>query len=134
MKTITYTQMRSNLSDTLDLLRSGENVTITQRGKPDLIIHALESNDSLALKDINPIKSAQNNDVVNNYIAQEFLKKPDELKKQIDGILCSKEVVAAMQQAAAIASTMHNVSESFARALIHTRTKHAEIIKKLEDK
>ncbi|EFH6041544.1 type II toxin-antitoxin system Phd/YefM family antitoxin, partial [Escherichia coli] len=40
MKIITYTQMRSDLSATLDCLRSGESVTVTQRGKSDLVISA----------------------------------------------------------------------------------------------
>lgn len=50
MKIITYTQMRSDLSATLDCLRSGESVTVTQRGKPDLVISA-KSVDEIASAD-----------------------------------------------------------------------------------
>jgi len=40
MKTISYTKMRDELADVLEALRGGEPVTITQRGKADIIISA----------------------------------------------------------------------------------------------
>lgn len=41
MKTLSYTQMRNELSEVLEALRSGEEVVITQRGKPNLILNGV---------------------------------------------------------------------------------------------
>ncbi|WP_185957642.1 type II toxin-antitoxin system Phd/YefM family antitoxin [Citrobacter amalonaticus] len=38
MKKITYTHMREHLTEVLEALRNGESFTVTQRGKPDLIL------------------------------------------------------------------------------------------------
>ncbi|PLR29810.1 hypothetical protein CYR55_22600, partial [Chimaeribacter californicus] len=38
MKTITFTEMEEQLSAVLDLLRSGQCVTVTQPGKPDMFV------------------------------------------------------------------------------------------------
>lgn len=54
MKKYTYTNMRTELSDVLDILRSGESVTITQRGKPDVVLQGLSAsqvNDNLHNED-----------------------------------------------------------------------------------
>jgi len=40
MKTISYTKMRDDLANVLEMLRSGEPVTVTQRGKPDIVLNA----------------------------------------------------------------------------------------------
>ena len=37
MKKVSYTQMRAELSDILDALRNGEEVVVTQRGRPDTV-------------------------------------------------------------------------------------------------
>lgn len=40
MKKVSYTQMRAELSDILDALRNGEEVVVTQRGRPDTVLKA----------------------------------------------------------------------------------------------
>lgn len=40
MKTISYTYMREHLTEVLDALRCGEEITVTQRGKVDVILNA----------------------------------------------------------------------------------------------
>lgn len=47
MKKITYTQMRSELSDVLERVRLGESFVVTQRGRPDIFIegHTMTSKD-----------------------------------------------------------------------------------------
>ena len=56
------------------------------------------------------------------------------LTKQLDALLQSDEARQTMMKAANAAVALQGVSESFIKALQHTQTKHAEIIKKLEDK
>ncbi|EHM6003854.1 hypothetical protein KG365_005038, partial [Salmonella enterica] len=40
MKVLSYSRMRAELADVLDCLRNGEIVTITQKGKDDLILYS----------------------------------------------------------------------------------------------
>ncbi|MDQ1934146.1 type II toxin-antitoxin system Phd/YefM family antitoxin [Cronobacter sakazakii] len=137
MKIITYTQMRSDLSATLDCLRSGESVTVTQRGKPDLVISA-KSVDEIASAD--EVKTSSK--TIDTHLAQliasnlspQITECVMKLTKQLDALLQSDEARQTMMKAANAAVALQGVSESFIKALQHTQTKHAEIIKKLEDK
>ncbi|HHN9945742.1 TPA: type II toxin-antitoxin system Phd/YefM family antitoxin [Escherichia coli] len=137
MKIITYTQMRSDLSATLDCLRSGESVTVTQRGKPDLVISA-KSVDEIASAD--EVKTSAK--TIDTHLAQliasnlspQITEGVMKLTKQLDALLQSDEARQTMMKAANAAVALQGVSESFIKALQHTQTKHAEIIKKLEDK
>lgn len=137
MKIITYTQMRSDLSATLDCLRSGESVTVTQRGKPALVISA-KSVDEIASAD--EVKTSAKK--IDTHLAQliasnlspQITEGVMKLTKQLDALLQSDEARQTMMKAANAAVALQGVSESFIKALQHTQTKHAEIIKKLEDK
>ncbi|HHA2019262.1 TPA: type II toxin-antitoxin system Phd/YefM family antitoxin [Enterobacter kobei] len=137
MKIITYTQMRSDLSATLDCLRSGESVTVTQRGKPDLVISA-KSADEIA--SVDAVKTSAK--TIDTHLAQliasnlspQITEGVMKLTKQLDALLQSDEARQTMMRAANAAVALQGVSESFIKALQHTQTKHAEIIKKLEDK
>ncbi|MFR0227905.1 type II toxin-antitoxin system Phd/YefM family antitoxin [Escherichia coli] len=137
MKIITYTQMRSDLSATLDCLRSGESVTVTQRGKPDLVISA-KSADEIA--SVDAVKTSAK--TIDTHLAQliasnlspQITEGAMKLTKQLDALLQSDEARQTMMRAANAAVALQGVSESFIKALQHTQTKHAEIIKKLEDK
>lgn len=137
MKIITYTQMRSDLSATLDCLRSGESVTVTQRGKPDLVISA-KSVDEIASAD--EVKTSAK--TIDTHLAQliasnlspQITEGVMKLTKQLDALLQSDEARQTMMKAANAAFALQGVSESFIKALQHTQTKHADIIKKLEDK
>ncbi|EJJ3987694.1 hypothetical protein NI343_003496 [Salmonella enterica] len=40
MKVLSYSRMRAELADVLDCLRNGETVTITQKGKDDLVLYS----------------------------------------------------------------------------------------------
>lgn len=137
MKTITYTQMRSDLSATLDCLRSGESITVTQRGKPDLVISA-KSIDEIASVDAAKT-SAQTIDthlaqLIASNLSPQVTEGVVKLTKQLDALLQSDEARQTMMKAANAAVALQGVSASFIKALQHTQTKHAEIIKKLEDK
>ncbi|ASG50774.1 MULTISPECIES: type II toxin-antitoxin system Phd/YefM family antitoxin [Enterobacteriaceae] len=137
MKIITYTQMRSDLSATLDCLRSGESVTVTQRGKPDLVISA-KSVDEIASAD--EVKTSAK--TIDTHLAQliasnlspQITEGVMKLTKQLDALLQSDEARQTMMKATNAAVALQGVSESFIKALQHTQTKHADIIKKLEDK
>lgn len=137
MKIITYTQMRSDLSATLDCLRSGESVTVTQRGKPALVISA-KSVDEIASAD--EVKTSAK--TIDTHLAQliasnlspQITEGVMKLTKQLDALLQSDEARQTMMKATNAAVALQGVSESFIKALQHTQTKHADIIKKLEDK
>ncbi|EOS9515301.1 type II toxin-antitoxin system Phd/YefM family antitoxin [Escherichia coli] len=137
MKIITYTQMRSDLSATLDCLRSGESVTVTQRGKPDLVISA-KSVDEIASAD--EVKTSAK--TIDTHLAQliasnlspQITEGVMKITKQLDALLQSDEARQTMMKATNAAVALQGVSESFIKALQHTQTKHADIIKKLEDK
>ncbi|EFC9755712.1 type II toxin-antitoxin system Phd/YefM family antitoxin [Escherichia coli] len=137
MKIITYTQMRSDLSATLDCLRSGESVTVTQRGKSDLVISA-KSVDEIASAD--EVKTSAK--TIDTHLAQliasnlspQITEGVMKLTKQLDALLQSDEARQTMMKATNAAVALQGVSESFIKALQHTQTKHADIIKKLEDK
>ena len=137
MKIITYTQMRSDLSATLDCLRSGESVTVTQRGKPDLVISA-KSVDEIASAD--EVKTSAK--TIDTHLAQliasnlspQITEGVMKLTKQLDALLQSDEARQTMMKATNAAVALQGVPESFIKALQHTQTKHADIIKKLEDK
>ena len=137
MKIITYTQMRSDLSATLDCLRSGESVTVTQRGKPDLVISA-KSVDEIASAD--EVKTSAK--TIDTHLAQliasnlspQITEGVMKLTKHLDALLQSDEARQTMMKATNAAVALQGVSESFIKALQHTQTKHADIIKKLEDK
>lgn len=136
MKNITYTQMRSDLSATLEALRSGESVKITQRGKPDLIICAKKDNEIVESNAV--LHSRPSNHEIAQLISSNFSPQVKEgamrFAKQLHDLILSDEAQKAMINAARITETMQGVSESFIKALQHTQTKHADIIKKLEDK
>ncbi|QUG51172.1 type II toxin-antitoxin system Phd/YefM family antitoxin [Enterobacter cloacae] len=137
MKIITYTQMRSDLSATLDCLRSGESVTVTQRGKPDLVISA-KSVDEIASADEvkTPAKTIDTHlaQLIASNLSPQITEGVMKLTKQLDALLQSDEARQTMMKAANAAVALQGVSESFIKALQHTQTRHAEIIKKLEDK
>ena len=137
MKTITYTQMRSDLSATLELLRSGESVTVTQRGKPDTVISAKTVDKVVSGKEIktqNKTIDAQLSQLISSNLSPQVTEGVMKFTKQLDVLLQSDEARQAMMKAANAALALQGVSESFIKALQHTQTKHAEIIKKLEDK
>ena len=137
MKTITYTQMRSDLSATLELLRSGESVTVTQRGKPDTVISAKTVDKGVSGKEIKPQNKtidAHLAQLISSNLSPQVTEGVMKFTKQLDVLLQSDEARQAMMKAANAALALQGVSESFIKALQHTQTKHAEIIKKLEDK
>lgn len=146
MKTITYTQMRSDLSATLELLRSGEDVTVTQRGKPDLLLKAEVVNTTIVEGEILPAGISERIELANKAakasLSETLLASmTPQMKegmmnaaKQLDNLLASDEARKMMLKLANSAIALQGVSESFVKALQHTQIKHADIIKKLEDK
>lgn len=137
MKTITYTQMRSDLSATLELLRSGESVTVTQRGKPDTVIIAKLGTDVAERKEVQRPSETVNSyftKLISSNVSPQMAEGVMNLAKQLDDLLKSDQAQQVMMKVSTAAVSLQGVSESFVKALQHTQTKHAEIIKKLEDK
>ncbi|EHV24995.1 hypothetical protein ECDEC5A_2160 [Escherichia coli DEC5A] len=129
--------MRSDLSATLELLRSGESVTVTQRGKPDTVISAKTVDKVVSGKEIKPQNKtidAHLAQLISSNLSPQVTEGVMKFTKQLDVLLQSDEARQAMMKAANAALALQGVSESFIKALQHTQTKHAEIIKKLEDK
>ncbi|WP_140919039.1 type II toxin-antitoxin system Phd/YefM family antitoxin [Limnobaculum xujianqingii] len=94
MKTFTYTQMRSELSDILELMRAGDSVRITQKNKPDILLGNIVTNTAIET------------------LKRQLEESPTEIIKR----------------------ALEESPDEFTKALLHTQTKHAAIIKKLEDK
>lgn len=136
MKNITYTQLRSDLSATLESLRSGESVKVTQRGKPDIVISAKQAD-----KAVSTIKAPAGSEI-NTQLAQIMASNMSpqvkegvmNLTRQLNNLIQSDEAKQAISRASDAVRIIQMRSESFLKALEHTQTKHAEIIKKLEDK
>ncbi|MEI2684618.1 type II toxin-antitoxin system Phd/YefM family antitoxin [Erwinia aphidicola] len=138
MKTITYTQMRSDLSATLELLRSGESVTVTQRGKPDTVIVAKNGNGLEDRKNEvqrpNKTVSSHLAQLISSNLSPQMMEGVMKLTRQLDDLLQSDQTQQVMIKASNAAASLQGVSDSFVKALQHTQKKHAEIIKQLEDK
>ncbi len=137
MKTITYTQMRSDLSATLELLRSGECVTVTQQGKPDVVISAKLADQTVPAKTTPPVGADLNSQLAKllaSNLSPETKEGVMNLTRQLHNLLHSDETKQTIARVADAAERIRVGSESFIQALQHTQTKHAEIIKKLEDK
>lgn len=157
MKTITYTQLRSDLSSTLELLRSGESVTVVQRGKPNVVISGIteaveHDSPKPALQDL-PKDVLFTGSFIDN-ISPEALEGIAKLTQQIDILRNSSETQRKLAQLAMLVSqhTQALISSpdvkaaieamesarrgalSFQKALERTQARHADIIKRLEDK
>lgn len=103
MKTITYTQMRSDLSATLELLRSGESVTVTQRGKPDTVISAKTVDKVVSGKEIKPQNKtidAHLAQLISSNLSPQVTEGVMKFTKQLDVLLQSDEAHQAMMKAA----------------------------------
>lgn len=157
MKTITYTQLRSELSSSLDLLRSGESITVVQRGKPNVVISG-----TAEVVVSEPPKAGQQDASKTRLLSELFLDNisPETLEgiakftHHMDTLLNSDETQRKLakiadifsEQTKAITSSpdfkkalevveaAQNGALSFQKALERTQTRHADIIKKLEDK
>ncbi|BEN05096.1 type II toxin-antitoxin system prevent-host-death family antitoxin [Serratia bockelmannii] len=128
MKTVTYTQMRSELSDILELLREGKSITVTQRGKPDIVVRG-----SCEANEANPTVGTMSK-IPEFRVSPEISEGIKEMSKQLNNVLNSSGTREAIAMAAKMALKLNSLPEEFAKALSHTQSKHAEIIKKLEDK
>lgn len=129
--------MRSDLSATLELLRSGESVKVTQRGKPDLILERGQNVDAHAQNDIETnhlTLSTHLAQLISSNLSTEVKEEIVRRTKMMDELLLSDRARQSMIKAANAAQTLQGLSESFMKALERTQTRHADIIKKLEDK
>ncbi len=108
MKTISYTKMRDELADVLEALRGGEPVTITQRGKADIVI------------------SAQTGVGVSPPAQPDWRKSNTEIKN-------ANETKAIVKTGNSLTKRAQKLL-SFQEAKSRTQSKHASIIKALEDK
>lgn len=128
MKKITYTSMRTELSDVLDALRAGEEIIITQKGKEDITLKG-------SIDFQNEKKSPNKNFHVNlNPDVIKGIKEMNKVNNQINAFLNSPEVKQKIETLNRVAFNINKVSDEFKEALLYTQIKHADIIKKLEDK
>lgn len=157
MKTITYTQLRSDLSSTLDLLRSGESITVVQRGKPNVVISGMAEVAPNAYQEAaqqEPSKSSLLARSIVDNISPETLEGIARLTKHMDTLRNSSETHRRLamisdsfseqtrgitsspefKKVLAVMEAAQQGALSFQKALERTQTRHADIIKKLEDK
>lgn len=114
MRKVSYTQMRSELSDILDAIRNGETVVVTQRGRPDTVL-----NGSLHFEHLHPSRYPSSRD-------QMFeVHKLDESTSITFAAAGDKNIQVF---------PLESIKVSFKEALNKTQQKHAKIIKALEDK
>lgn len=128
MKTISYTYMREHLTEILDALRLGEEITVTQRGKADLVLSALkplnlESVESVGklygLQDREPRKSAFKG-------TRQDVRERGQARGIDKGVW---KVVGSPSKGQASGKKM-----SFSEAKERTKSRHAGVIKMLGDK
>ncbi|MDE9543729.1 type II toxin-antitoxin system Phd/YefM family antitoxin [Xenorhabdus bovienii] len=156
MKKVTYTQMRAELSDILELIRNGETVVITQRGKPDTKINGsiiVSEGESVNKKqkiapavktsvvDVDSLPSDMNAFLYKfDALAKSLQPSPEVIEgmqrmaNQLNAIVNSPEMRQLYKKANDTINYLNSNSEAFKKALLHTQTKHADIIKALEDK
>ncbi|HHQ4306212.1 TPA: type II toxin-antitoxin system Phd/YefM family antitoxin [Serratia fonticola] len=126
MKTISYTYMRDHLTEVLDELRQGEQITVTQRGKANLVLSSvlmggkeISKGSKVHISNTNPIlnrarESAKKRIAASmNKSAQTLGQK--EVRTQDGVIIRSKRM-------------------SFEEAKERTKVRHAVVIKMLGDK
>lgn len=117
MRKISYTQMRAELSNILDAIRSGETVVVTQRGRPDTILNGSRNSEHSSILEARTPYSGPS--------VIEVLKSSDGhvryVKKAPNG-----EILSTIET--------DGSKVSFNDALKLTQKKHAKIIKALEDK
>lgn len=150
MKNVSYTMMRTELSAILDSLRNGENVTITQRGKPDVVISGTVLSSCRAEEPaaeyfagkpetlfpadtINQLRQME--EAVKSVLpSPDFIETVRNASAQLEAAVNSdamKEMLRITGQLSDIAGK--NLTD-FQKALTRTKTKHADIIRALEDK
>ncbi|MWP47460.1 type II toxin-antitoxin system Phd/YefM family antitoxin [Gilliamella sp. Pas-s27] len=151
MNKYTYTNMRSELSDILDKLRSGESVIITQKGKPDVILQGSsisQINDNIhkeknlfvdlhktcECEKTSATSSAQSLAVSLPLNAEVIKLMQSHAFKQLRNVVELPGFKQATKTIKEIQKSKSSLSPEFLEALILTQKKHAEVIKKLEDK
>ncbi|QCR38757.1 type II toxin-antitoxin system Phd/YefM family antitoxin [Nissabacter sp. SGAir0207] len=125
MKNISYTRMRDELADVLEALRNGEQIIVTQRGKPDILLSARAAGGVGVLGFMN--KSDDRADI---YAGNATTWDPMGLPKHLTESVKKVEDLAHPHRSILPPGR----SLSFDEAIEKTRKKHAKIIKALEDK
>lgn len=110
MKTISYTKMRDELADVLDMLRNGEDITVTQRGRPDIILMAKAA----------PVPKG------------EWRAVGEPVERVRNGI--TERVTTLRRERVLEVKGKNRGYITFDEARLKTASKHAKIIKALEDK
>lgn len=135
MKKYTYTNMRTELSDILDKLRMGELITITQRGKEDLVLQGSLANTTALDEKAEKLTGINHIDEVlrSHSFKQSYRVMQSPNYKLIQEITQSPAFKTNVKVMKEIKRAMPSVSSRFIEALTLTQKKHANIIKKLED-
>lgn len=138
MKNVSYTQMRTELSTILDTLRKGGSVTITQRGKPDVVISgAIPSSCEQRCTG----EYAGDVPAITPYTRR--AERPSDKLLSPDAISHIRRIgddVKAIRSAQDFSDTPEDIQcvtdkrTDFQKALDKTKIKHADIIRALEDK
>ncbi|HDR2843243.1 type II toxin-antitoxin system Phd/YefM family antitoxin [Enterobacter ludwigii] len=122
MRKVSYTQMRAELSDILDAIRNGETVVVTQRGRPDTVLKGSTSSElSYSPITTRPYTTRLNPSNTIIEVVRDAHGQAYYVKKAPNG-----EIITKVKA--------DNTKISFSDALKLTQTKHAKIIKALEDK
>ncbi|MBU9866799.1 type II toxin-antitoxin system Phd/YefM family antitoxin [Rahnella aceris] len=110
MKTISYTKMRDELADVLDMLRNGESITVTQRGRPDIVLAARAA----------PVAKG------------EWYTVGEVVERNRHGMV--ERITTIGRETVSLEMVQSKNKISFDEARAKTAKKHAKIIKALEDK
>lgn len=135
MRKVSYTQMRAELSDILDAIRNGETVVVTQRGRPDTVLNgSLVEPGQIPLG--HAISSRTNADKEYTVIVERGSKsvKPHDSRDEAGNWKAMWEKRSSHLQVYTGKEVRAMMKKSFEDALNQTQTKHAKIIKALEDK
>ena len=131
MEKYTYTNMRTELSDVLDKLRKGESITITQRGKEDLVLRGSSAN-TIALND--EVGELTDINHIDKILRLPGLREADSVCN-LPGqkIMQSSVFKTHLKAVSEIQRAIPGLTPKFLKALTLTQIKHADTIKKLED-
>lgn len=128
MKTISYTYMREHLTEILDALRLGEEITVTQRGKADLVLSALKPLNLEPVESVGKLYGLQDREPRKSV----FKGTRQDARERGQALGIEKgawKVVGSSSKGHASGKKM-----SFSEAKERTKSRHAGVIKMLGDK
>lgn len=117
------------MSQVLDDLRAGKNIVVTQRNKPDLLLSGSVQSSRTSVQG-----TEGNVDGAGIVLSSNFVDVAIQLSKQLNEFARRPEVVDAMKRTSHLVGALDQKIKTFEQAFKITNERHADVIKKLEDK